>query len=159
MCEPFIIEKTGLSVLEHQSRTIQRYDAKRELIRGTHLMPVLQGFTPAEYVAHLAAYGNRIGPAAWVGVGSICKRNTNIGSVVTILAAIKRERPDIRLHGFGLKVTALMEGAIRDLLHTADSMAWSYAARMAGRSSNDWREAAAFAARIDNMPVQLGWQF
>lgn len=50
-------------------------------------------------------------------------------------------------------------GLVRDLLHSADSMAWSFAARKEGRNSNDWREAAAFVARIDTMPVQLGWGF
>lgn len=159
MCEPFILEKTGLTVEEHQRRTIERYDAMAGEVRGTYLMPVLQGFTPDEYAVHVRAYGDRLKLGAWVGVGSVCKRNTNVGAVVTILAAIKRERPDIRLHGFGLKITALMEGAIRDMLHTADSMAWSYAARMAGRSPNDWREASAFTTRIETMPVQLGWTF
>lgn len=30
MCEPFILEKTGLTILEHQQKTIARYD---ELLR------------------------------------------------------------------------------------------------------------------------------
>lgn len=54
----------------------------------------------------------------------------------------------MQLHGFGLKLTALMFSAIRRQLYSADSMAWSYAARMAGRSPNDWREAKAFERRI-----------
>jgi hypothetical protein len=159
MCEPFITEKTGLSVPDHQRLTVERYDAIRPRLAGAYLMPVLQGFTPAEYVQHLDDYGSRIAEGAWVGVGSVCKRNTNVGSVVTILAAIKRERPDIRLHGFGLKITALREGAIRDLLATADSMAWSYRARIEGRNGNDWREAQAFTRKIETMPVQNGWAF
>jgi len=28
-----------------------------------------------------------------------------------------------------------------------------------GRSANNWRDAAAFVARIDTMPAQLGWGF
>lgn len=159
MCEPFIVAKTGLSVAEHQRLTIERYDALLPLVRGVKVMPVLQGFATADYVEHLRQYGDRLKHGAYVGVGSVCKRNTDIGQVEAILIAIKRERPDLRLHGFGLKITALSSGVVRELLHSADSMAWSFAARKAGRNSNSWREAAAFVARIDTMPVQFGWGF
>jgi ribosomal protein L11 len=47
-----------------------------------------------------------------------------------ILKAIKAERPDLRLHGFGIKTTALSWEEVRDNLESADSMAWSFAARM-----------------------------
>lgn len=52
--------------------------------------------------------------------------------------------PDLRLHGFGLKTTALANATIRDSFETADSMAWSFAARREGRNANDWTEAEAF---------------
>ncbi len=159
MCEPFIVAKTGLSVAEHQRLTIERYDALLPLVRGVEIMPVLQGYATADYVEHLRQYGDRLKHGAYVGVGSVCKRNTDIGQVQAILIAIKRERPDLRLHGFGLKITALSSGVVRDLLHSADSMAWSFAARKQGRSANDWREAAAFVNRIATMPVQQGWSF
>jgi hypothetical protein len=42
--------------------------------------------------------------------------------------AIKNERPDLRLHGFGLKTTALADPLVRSMLWSADSMAWSFAA-------------------------------
>lgn len=158
MCEPFIIEKTGLSVEEHQRLTIERYDALLPLV-SVYVMPVLQGYAPADYVRHLEMYGDRLARGAWVGVGSICKRNTNVGSVEQILTAIKQRRPDLRLHGFGLKTTALGSATVRDALHTADSMAWSFAARKQGRNANDWREAARFVAALTLKPVQLSWAF
>lgn len=159
MCEPFIVEKTGLSVAEHQRLTIERYDALLPLVSGTYVMPVLQGYTIADYLSHLDQYGERLGQGAYVGVGSVCKRNVDIRQIEAILSAIKRRRPDLRLHGFGLKVTSLSSGVVRDLLHSADSMAWSFAARKQGRSANDWREAASFVNRIATMPVQFGWSF
>lgn len=90
----------------------------------------------------------------WVGVGSVCKRNRNPGSVVAILEAIAAERPDLRLHGFGVKITALANQRVRDLFHSCDSMAWSYAARMQGRDANDIGEAVRYSARIEAQPVQ-----
>jgi hypothetical protein len=158
MCEPWIVEKTGLSVAEHQWLTVKRYDAlKAEDTAGVYIMPVLQGYAPEEYVAHIRQYGERLKPGAWVGVGSICKRNSNPRSVEAVLLAIKGERPDLQLHGFGLKSTALQSALVFDLLHTADSMAWSYSARKQGRNGNDWREAKRWMQGIEDVPRQLTW--
>ncbi len=142
MCEPHIIKRTGLSVRAHQRLTIERYD---ELVAcdtaGIYVMPVLQGYSPCEYVDHIEAYGDRLAPGVWVGVGSVCKRNASVLSILRVFSLIQEARPDLRLHGFGLKATALAFDPIRDLLHSADSMAWSFSARKQGRDGNDWREA------------------
>jgi hypothetical protein len=158
MCEPFIIAKTGLSLADHQRLTIERYDALRPLT-GAYVMPVLQGYAIADYVGHLRQYGDRLATGAWVGIGSVCKRQGKIGQIESILIAIKRKRPDLRLHGFGVKTTALFSGVVRDALYSADSMAWSFAARKEGRNPNDPQEALNFKERIDVMPVQFGWSF
>lgn len=161
MCEPWIVAKTGLSVEEHQRLTVERYDALVAEDLPVPILPVLQGYRPSDYVRHLHAYGDRLRPGMWVGVGSVCKRNGRPEEVAAVLEAIKRERPDLRLHGFGLKKTALLHPAVRDLLHSADSMAWSFSARRGGRNGNDWREAKAFerqvtdAARMPFAPWQM----
>lgn len=149
MCEPHMLKRTGLTVQDHQRLTIERYDALRAAdTGGIYIMPVLQGYSPAEYLDHLHMYGDRLPHGAWVGVGSVCKRNGDPMAIVTVLSAIKHARPDLLLHGFGLKTTALMRGAVRALLHTADSMSWSFAARKQGRNANCPREAAAYQDRI-----------
>lgn len=155
MCEAWMLAKTGLTVPDHQRLTIERYDALlAEDTAGVYVMPVLQGYTPAEYVAHVRAYGDRLGPGAWAGVGSVCKRNTTPAAIEDVLLAIKAERPDLRLHGFGVKITSLASSLVRDLLATADSMAWSFSARKQGRNQNDVQEAIRYARRVDVMPVQ-----
>jgi hypothetical protein len=151
MCEPFIIAKTGLSIAEHQDRTIERYDQLLTIAPDAPLMPVIQGYAPEDYAHHTATYGRRIAPAAWVGVGSICKRNGTPEAIVAVLTAIKEVRPDLRLHGFGIKLTALRDDRVRALLASADSAAWSYAARREGRNANDWREAAAYVSRVNEI--------
>ena len=132
----------------HQRLTIERYDALLAEEPPCPIMPVLQGFRPDEYVAHVDAYGDRLRMGMWVGVGSVCKRNGDPAAIIAVLSAVKQVRPDLRLHGFGLKTTSLLNPLIRDLLHSADSMAWSFAARRQGRDGNDWREAVAFYDRI-----------
>jgi hypothetical protein len=59
-----------------------------------------------------------------VGLGSVCRRQASgeIGAIVAELAAA-----GLRLHGFGVKQRGLARYA--DRLVSADSLAWSYAAR------------------------------
>lgn len=155
MCEAHMLAKTGLTIADHQRLTIERYDALEAENTGVYILPVLQGYEPQSYVEHMRAYGDRLAYGAWVGVGSVCKRNGDAAAIEEVLLAIHRERPDLLLHGFGVKTTALRSGLVRQLLATADSMAWSFAARMQGRNANDWREAMAFANTIETQPVQF----
>lgn len=147
MCEPIMIAKTGLSVAEHQERTIASYLELRELAPDVPWMPVLQGWTPGQYFDHLEAYraaGVDLAEVPIVGVGSICRRQHTL-SVQIMLAELAEL--GLRLHGFGLKLTGLR--ACSHVLASADSMAWSYHARREGNGlQNDlgfaleWRERA-----------------
>lgn len=154
MAEPFALQKTGLSVPEHQRLTVERYDALLAEDTGVYILPVLQGFAPEDYVRHIAMYGERLAHGQWVGVGSVCKRNGDPRAVAAVLLAIRQARPDLKLHGFGLKTTALADPLVRSMLHSADSMAWSFNARKNGRNANDWREAVRWVSSITSRPVQ-----
>lgn len=160
MCEPSVLAKTGLTVADHQRLTLERYDALMAQNLPVPIMPVIQGYEPHAYVDHLRMYGDRLEAGAWVGVGSVCKRNGSPEGVARVLEAIKHQRPDLRLHGFGLKLTALSWGAVSSRLESADSMAWSFAARREGRNANDWREAELYNAAVYNQKgsVECGFQ-
>jgi hypothetical protein len=156
MCEAWMLEKTGLTIPEHQRLTIERYDAITACdTGGVYILPVLQGYAPSDYVRHIRMYGDRLRPGMWVGVGSVCKRNGDPSAIEEVLLAIKRERQDLRLHGFGVKITALRSSLVRELLYTADSMAWSFAARIEGRDANSWREAVQFGETIKTMKTKF----
>lgn len=162
MCEPFVLGITGKTVLGHQRLTIKRYDALKQELEAiacdTYLMPVLQGYQVDDYLAHLEQYGDRLSQGDWVGVGSVCKRNGSPREVEKILLAIKDKRPDLRLHGFGLKRTALESSLIWDLLYSADSAA---AGLSTGRGSQKYldahnpRVALEYASAITSQPRQL----
>jgi len=155
MCEQFVLDRTGLTLADHQRLTIERYDQLVAVdTAGVVIMPVLQGYAPADYAEHVRQYGDRLTAGMWVGVGSVCKRNANPGSVVGVLEAINAVRPGLRLHGFGVKITALRNERVRELFYSTDSMAWSFAARYEGRDGNDINEAVAYAARVDRQAVQ-----
>jgi hypothetical protein len=123
MCEPGILEKTGLTVADHQRRTVDNYLRLRDLAADLPFVPVLQGWQLDDYRRHVDTYtaaGVDLHAEPTVGVGSVCRRQ-HTGQIEQVLAALAAE--GLRLHGFGLKVGGLRAGAHH--LASADSMAWS----------------------------------
>lgn len=125
MCEPFMLDKTGLTVGEHQRRTVENYLELRSLAPDLPFVPVLQGWAVGDYLRHADAYeraGVDLPTEPTVGVGSVCRRQ----ATSEIEDLMLRLRP-LRLHGFGVKTEGLSRYAY--LLASADSLAWSYTAR------------------------------
>jgi hypothetical protein len=130
MCEPWIIARTGLTVDEHQARTVDNYLQLVELWPGYSdlpcpIAPVLQGWSSWSYVTCQERYeaaGVDLAALPVVGLGSVCRRQSS-----TQIAAILGLLRGLPLHGFGVKTTGLevMGGAFT----SADSMAWSFDAR------------------------------
>jgi hypothetical protein len=150
MCAPFILGKSGLTVQAHQEVTIERY-LRLTKLTDAYVMPVLQGDSPETYAAHVSQYGSLIKRGQWVGVGSVCMYNGNPDRIEDVLLAIKAQRSDLCLHGFGLKVQALKRPTVRALLYSSDSMAWSYAGRKNGGSEHDPRLALTYAAKVEEI--------
>jgi len=138
MCEPIVIAGgrigpvtfagTGLSVPEHQRRTVENYLELRARAPELPFIPVLQGWKRDDYLRCWALYeaaGVRLERESVVGVGSVCRREQT-GQAQSIFEAL---RP-LKLHGFGLKLRGLERSA--HLLASADSMAWSKGAAQRG---------------------------
>lgn len=125
MCEPWIVKNTGLSIHEHQERTVDNYLELCSIASDLPFVPVLQGWAVSDYLRHVEMYG-RAGVALdtlpVVGLGSVCRRQGT-----AFLEDVAHALQPIRLHGFGVKLQGLVRA--RGLLHSADSMAWSFAAR------------------------------
>lgn len=129
MCEPHVLRKTGHDVVTHQRFTIDSYERLRWLAPDVPWIPVLQGWSISDYWEHCEMYERRginLHEAPVVGVGSICRRQHQLRASL-ILSTLAAE--GLRLHGFGLKLTALQ--AIAPSLASADSLAWSFDARRA----------------------------
>lgn len=138
MCEPIVraggvaggqqFVGTGLSVEEHQERTIRNFVELREIAPDLPFTPVVQGWEVDDYrrcVDMYDAAGVDLTSAPLVGVGSVCRRQDTdeAGAILTAL----HEMGVTRLHGFGFKVLGLRR--FGHLLTSADSLAWSYRAR------------------------------
>lgn len=127
MCEKEKLALTGFTVEEHQRRTVQSWLDLRRLAPDLPWVPVLQGFTHAEYLRCVEMYadaGTDLTQLPTVGIGSVCRReDTKEAEVIIRDLAAK----GIRLHGFGFKLGGLER--CRDVLASADSLAWSFGAR------------------------------
>lgn len=127
MCEPHMLDLTGLSIREHQNRTIDSVLSLRDLKPKAHIIPVLQGWERDDYLYHVNAYasaGLDLFREPVVGLGSVCRRQ-NMDAAAHIVADLSAM--GLRLHGFGFKKTGLRR--CWHLLASADSMAWSFRAR------------------------------
>lgn len=122
MCEPWILEKTGLSVQEHQERTVENFLSLRD--QGPFI-PVLQGYELDDYVRCFDLYsqaGVDLHQMPLVGLGSVCRRQhlDEISELIDVFSGLK-------LHGFGMKIRGV--AANHKKLASADSMGWSLNAR------------------------------
>ena len=127
MCEPWITAKTGLTVTEHQQRTVDNYLQLRDMAPDLPFVPVLQGWELDDYHRCADLYeqaGVDLTTAHTVGVGSVCRRQGET-SIAVILESLHDR--GLALHGFGVKTEGLQLAA--PFLRSADSLAWSYGAR------------------------------
>jgi hypothetical protein len=129
MCEPKVVRNTGLTVTEHQHRTVDNYVSLRDEAPQLPFIPVLQGYEPSDYDRCIAMY-DAAGVDLWktplVGLGTMCRRQATdeIDRIVSDLAL-----SGLSLHGFGIKIRGLKKYGWA--LTSADSMSWSIRARKA----------------------------
>jgi hypothetical protein len=134
MCEEKIRRLTKFSVVEHQRRTTESVLFLRERAPEIPWIPVIQGWTAGEYEDHVDLYersGIDLTKEPVVGVGSVCRRTSNLSiSRILLYMALR----GIRIHAFGLKGDALrwqlqQPFTDRHLFVSSDSLAWSFNAR------------------------------
>lgn len=137
MCEPIVraggvagrvrFAGTGLSVIEHQRRTVTNALTLLDLDAYVPWLVALQGWEVDDYERCADLYeraGIDLAARPVVGLGSVCRRaaTPQIAAIVEAMA-----RRGIKLHGFGVKSKGLEN--IGPLLASSDSMAWSYRGR------------------------------
>ncbi len=146
MCEPMVLaggtyrgvtfKGTKLTVRDHLELTIWNYLHLAEEFYFVPWIPVLQGYTLDDYLLCEQMYldagvdltGKSMGDGTGrplIGLGSVCRREAT-SEVLQIVQTFADK--GYRLHGFGVKTDGLK--LYGHLLDSADSMAWSYAARM-----------------------------
>lgn len=135
MCEAEALRCSGLTVAEHQRRTVESWMVLRDIDASLPWVPVLQGYHPEDYLRCLDLYfgagqESALLRAPAIGVGSVCRRQ-RAEEGADIFWRLVAEWPALRgrLHAFGFKITGLR--MIAPLLGSSDSMSWSREARYA----------------------------
>lgn len=128
---PLSFVGTGLSVDEHQARTVENLLELRDLAPSVPFVPVLQGYTLDDYVRCVGRYelaGVHLPDEPLVGVGSVCRRQhtAEAARIFRVLA-----EGGLSLHGFGFKQQGI--ATCWPWLTSADSLAWSFNARADAR--------------------------
>lgn len=153
-CEPEIARDRS-EVLDRIARTVRaNYECRsraRDLAISERFMPVLQGRTPDDYERCAEALGPLFDKPSIIGVGSLCRRD--IGGhdgLVAIIGHLDRVLPlGIRLHGFGVKGSALPY--LKPFEHrvaSIDSQAYGIAARNDARHRHASKSDALVAAHM-----------
>ena len=110
MCEDEMLTRTGLSVEEHQRRTVANFvrleqlwheDDDAELHPEAPFMPTVQGKTVGEYLPCWDMFGEDgvdLSNYPSVGVGSVCRRQ-HTEEIREVLEALRERDPGVPLHG------------------------------------------------------------
>ena len=105
-CEAAVLQRTGLSVREHQRRTVDNF-VELKMLWGddntSPFMPVIQGMHSPEYLRCFDMYGRAgidLAQFPVVGVGSVCRRQG-------IVSGLLRRDPGLPMHVFGTKTAGL----------------------------------------------------
>jgi hypothetical protein len=80
-CEPESVAKTGLTVAEHQRRTLDSVLEMRAFLPDVRVIPVLQGWTAGQYNRCAEMYhseGIDLAVEPLVGVGTMCQRPSHL---------------------------------------------------------------------------------
>jgi hypothetical protein len=122
MCEPHILAVTGLSVREHQERTVANVVELRSLAPDLPFVPVLQGWTLQDYlrcVELYREYGVDLRREPLVGLGSVCRRQgtQEIGEIVESLAGSQTAR----LRRQNLRAAPLRPASVQRRQHGMES--------------------------------------
>ncbi|MFD9190318.1 hypothetical protein ACFWCA_19070 [Streptomyces phaeochromogenes] len=123
MCEDEILAATGLTVADHQLKTVASFLNLMTLDAELPWMPIIQGRTLDDYLRCIDLYdqvGIDLMLEPVVGIGSVCRlqRTDEAARIIETIWSM-----GIRLHGFGFKATGLRR--VAHLLYSSDSMAWS----------------------------------
>lgn len=106
-CDPLSIERTGLTVEEHIHRTVD--NAIQIWGRLTEeeqkkFIPVIQGWDVKDYLECIDLYRQSGIEITYYGLGSLVRKNCD-SDIARIISRVSEELgPDIKLHGFGVKV-------------------------------------------------------
>ncbi len=132
-CEPQLLKKHNLTVKQNINRTVDNHLSLLDILPkyciNSEPVPVIQGWKKEDYLSCIDAFNEQGLMNNYMAIGSVCRR-TALDNIREIVISVRDNVPSwVKLHGFGLKLTALKDLAIWKALYSTDSGAWDYVAR------------------------------
>jgi len=123
-CEPKILERRKKTSEQQIEDTIEKTIDLLDLESHSKLLPVIQGWSIEDYIYCIDRMREQDLLSDYMAIGSLCIRDE---SIYPIIKAITDNIPsDIKLHGFGVKISNLKNKFVFDNLYSSDSMAWLF---------------------------------
>jgi len=128
-CEPSINRKAFKTNKERIEKTVENAIKCFENEIPAKWIPVLQGYALDEYIFCLDLYKEHGILTDYIAIGSMCKRS-NISEIVKIVYEIKKVYRG-KIHVFGLTIKALRNVALFNLIHSCDTIGYTFACKSA----------------------------
>ena len=123
-CEPSIRAKWNFTPREAQTKTNENTIELNDKFQAG-VASVVQGYELSDYLENLDLVKERGLLTERLGIGTLCRRGQN-EQITEIVKAIYDNVPGwIKLHGFGMKISALRTEASQ-YLYSTDSSAWAW---------------------------------
>lgn len=134
-CEPELLKKHNMTVQYNIKRTVENHlillnkiESGLWDIHGKPI-PVIQGWEIEDYLHCIDLFTENGVTSDYMAIGSVCRRNQT-EKIKDVILAVRDNVPLwTKLHGFGVKLTALKDLVIWKALYSVDSGAWDYVAR------------------------------
>ena len=147
-CEPSVQKRGDYNPRKAQEMTIDNQIKLLDLNTNTQM--VVQGWTVQDYLENIDRIKDQGLLTERLGIGSVCRRGQN-REIARIIRAIHNNVPPwVKLHGFGIKVSALKYTDAKFNLYSADSMSWAIEAF--GKYENNGKGATGKRI-VDKLPV------
>jgi hypothetical protein len=118
-------------------------------------VPVIQGYVVGEYLECVDLLESAKLVRPFMAIGSLCARR-RVDRAWSVIQAVRRRLPDVRLHGFGIDLRFVRDRRIRAALWSADTAAWKFIHDdPARRFPSNAEKPGAFAAYRDKVDLIL----
>jgi len=136
-CEPQILQKYNVTAKDQIHRTLEHHIKLLELSERLEVkakpIPVIQGWELEDYYYCIDLFREHGLITDYMAIGSLCRRNAT-KQIQQIIIKVRQELPAwVKLHAFGVKLSALKNIVVWRALHSCDSSAWDFWARFEKR--------------------------
>lgn len=144
-CEKKLLREIDRTVEKNLEMTIDRHINLMDLLDDRDIksepVSVIQGKDTSDYLKCIEMFEDHNLITPYIGIGTLCGRSAN-EVIKKVVKTVREQLPNKKIHGFGIKKSALKIGEIFRKLDSADSQAYEYneqhSSRISGNKKKSW---------------------